>query len=45
MPYDQIGVYLKVKHPYVTKMFGSTITLTDHAVFRFEPVAAASCSS
>lgn len=45
MPYDQIGVYLKVQHPYVTKMFGSTITLTDHAVFRFEPVASAACSS
>jgi hypothetical protein len=45
MPYDQIGVYVKVNHPYVTKLFGSNITLTDHAVFRFEPVASTACSS
>lgn len=43
-PYDQIGVYIKLQHPYVTKLFGASVTLTDHAVFRFEPVATAKCS-
>ncbi len=45
LPYDQIGVYIKVKHAFVTGMFGSDMTLTDHAVFRFEPVASTACSS
>ncbi len=44
-PYDEIGVYVKLDHPYVTKLFGSSMTLTDHAVFRFEPVASSACSS
>jgi len=43
-PYDEIGVYVKLQHPFVTKLFGTTVTLTDHAVFRFEPVASAQCS-
>jgi Flp pilus assembly protein TadG len=45
MPYDQVGVYVKVNHPFITGMFGSAMTLTDHAVFRFEPVASSACSS
>ena len=44
-PYDEIGVYIKVDHPFITKLFGSSVTLTDHAVFRFEPVASSACSS
>ena len=44
-PYDEIGVYVKLDHPFVTKLFGSSVTLTDHAVFRFEPVASSACSS
>jgi hypothetical protein len=43
-PYDEIGVYVKLEHPFVTKLFGTTVTLTDHAVFRFEPVASTQCS-
>ncbi len=44
-PYDEIGVYVKVNHPFITKIFGSSLTITDHAVFRFEPVASTACSS
>jgi Flp pilus assembly protein TadG len=44
-PYDQIGVYVKLQHPFVTNLFGTSVTLTDHAVFRFEPVASSQCSS
>jgi hypothetical protein len=43
-PFDQIGVYVKIDHSYVTKLFGSKVTLTDHAVFRFEPVPTSVCS-
>jgi hypothetical protein len=43
-PYDEIGVYVKLDHHFVTGLFGSSVTLTDHAVFRFEPVASSACS-
>ena len=42
-PYDEIGVYVKLDHQFVTKLFGAGVTLTDHAVFRFEPVASSQC--
>ena len=42
-PYDQIGVYVKLDHRFVTGLFGSNVTLTDHAVFRFEPQPATEC--
>ncbi len=42
-PYDEIGVYVKLDHQFVTKFFGASVTLSDHAVFRFEPVASSAC--
>jgi len=42
-PYDEIGVYVKLNHKFVTKLFGASVALTDHAVFRFEPVASSAC--
>jgi hypothetical protein len=44
-PFDEIGVYVKVDHSFVTKMFGAGITLTDHSVFRFEPVPTSVCAA
>ena len=41
---DSVGVYLKVTHPMITPMFGSTKTLTDHTVARLEPLPSGSCS-
>ena len=35
--WDSVGVYIKLNHKYLTKLFGDIITLTDHAVFRLEP--------
>jgi len=35
---DSIGIYLKILHKNVTGFFGSTVTLSDHAVARLEPV-------
>lgn len=32
-----IGVWMKIEHPWVTKMFGNTKTLTDSSVIRLEP--------
>ena len=37
-------MYVKLDHKFVTKLFGASVTLTDHAVFRFEPVASSQCS-
>ena len=42
-PYDEIGAYVKLDHKFVTKLFGAGVTLTDHAVFRLEPVASSAC--
>jgi hypothetical protein len=39
---DYVGVYVKAQHQYVTKLFGSTRTLQDHTVMRFEPIPSAS---
>ena len=42
---DSLGVYVKVRHNFATKLFGTTKTLTDSAVMRLEPIpAAAGCS-
>ena len=34
---DFIGVWVKTTHGFVTKMFGSSTTITDHVVMRIEP--------
>jgi hypothetical protein len=44
-PFDELGVYVKVNHKFVTALFGASVTLTDHSVFRFEPVPTSVCSS
>jgi TadE-like protein len=44
-PLDRVGVYLKATHKMMTGLFGSAITLSDKAVFDFEPLPTASCNS
>jgi hypothetical protein len=39
---EYIGIYVKAEHKYVTKLFGSSRTLQDHTVMRFEPLSSAS---
>lgn len=34
---DFVGVWMKIEHPWVTRMFGSTLTLTDSSVIQLEP--------
>jgi Flp pilus assembly protein TadG len=36
-PLDQVGIWVKIDHAFVTGLFGATLNLDDHAVFRFEP--------
>jgi hypothetical protein len=43
-PYDELGVYVKLNHKFVTGFFGASITLQDHSVFRFEPVPTSVCA-
>jgi Flp pilus assembly protein TadG len=43
-PYDELGVYLKMHHRFVTGFFGAGVTLQDHSVFRFEPVPTSICA-
>ncbi|MCU1358237.1 MAG: hypothetical protein JWM89_3655 [Acidimicrobiales bacterium] len=34
---DYVGVWMQYNHPWLTRMFGSTRTLTDQSVIRLEP--------
>ncbi len=34
---DYVGVYMKVKHDWITNMFGSTSSITDQSVIKIEP--------
>ena len=42
--WDSVGVFIKLNHKYITNLFGTSITLTDHAVFRLEPAPTQACS-
>ncbi len=41
--WDSVGVYVKLDHKFLTKLFGANITLADHAVFRLEPAPTQLC--
>ena len=43
LDWDSVGVYIKLRHKYITNLFGTTIDLTDHAVFRLEPAPTQLC--
>lgn len=34
-----VGVYLKARHDFVSGIFADSVTVSDHAVLKFEPVA------
>jgi TadE-like protein len=42
---DRVGIQLVAKHKNFTGLFGSYLTLTDHAVMNFEPLPAQICAS
>jgi TadE-like protein len=41
---DRVGVYMNATHSMITGLFGSAITLSDHAAFDFEPLPSAACN-
>jgi hypothetical protein len=44
-PLDRVGVALVAKHKNFTGLFGSYLTLEDHAVMNFEPLPTQFCGS
>lgn len=38
-----VGVYMKAQHPYITRLFGATLTLDDRSVMVFEPLPSNIC--
>jgi Flp pilus assembly protein TadG len=41
--WDSVGVYVKLNHKFLTKLFGANLNLADHAVFRLEPAPTQLC--
>jgi hypothetical protein len=41
--FDSIGVYLKVRHNFVTNFFGASKVIAEHTVMRLEPQPLTSC--
>jgi Flp pilus assembly protein TadG len=42
-PFDEVGIYVQIQHNFITNLFGATITLKDHSVYRLEPTSLAAC--
>lgn len=40
-----VGIYVKARHSFVTGLFGTTVSMADHAVMRFEPIPASQLTS
>ncbi|MDZ7732528.1 MAG: hypothetical protein U5R31_04910 [Acidimicrobiia bacterium] len=36
---DYLGVYIEVSHDYTTGLFGNSLTLSDQAITRLEPLS------
>ncbi len=41
--FDSVGVYLKVRHNFVTNFFGSSKQIAEHTVMRLEPQPLINC--
>lgn len=41
---DMVGVFMRVNHPFATNLFGATLTVSDRAVMKFEPLPANQCA-
>ncbi len=42
---DSVGIYLNATHPFITSMFGTSKTISDRTIMRFEPLTATSCAA
>jgi len=41
---DSVGVYMHATHPYLSRLFGATLTITNRAIMQFEPLAQKVCN-
>jgi hypothetical protein len=44
-PLERVGVQMVAEHKTFTGLFGDSLTLQDHAVMNFEPLATENCAS
>jgi hypothetical protein len=44
-PLDAVGVQVVVEHAFLSGIFGSSLTLSDHAVVKFEPLTNNACAA
>ncbi len=42
---DAVGVYMRADHGFITGLFGSKVSLEDHAVFAVEPMPTLTCAA
>ncbi len=43
--FDSVGIYLKVRHNFVTNFFGASKDIAEHTIMRLEPQPADSCAA
>jgi hypothetical protein len=43
-PLDRVGVFMNATHHMMTGLFGASLTISDRAVFDFEPLPTATCN-
>lgn len=41
---DAVGVFMRATHPYLSRLFGATMTITNRAVMQFEPLPVNQCA-
>jgi hypothetical protein len=44
-PLDRVGIQMVAEHKTFTGLFGDSMTLSDHAVMNFEPLATQTCKA
>jgi hypothetical protein len=42
---DAVGIYMKVKHDFLTGFFTNSVMIEDHSVFAFEPLPTLTCAA
>lgn len=42
---DSVGVFMRAEHPYLSRLFGSSLSITNRAVMQFEPLPVNQCAS
>ena len=42
-PFDEVGIYVQIQHYFITNLFGATVSLSSHSIYRLEPSSLAEC--